>query len=154
PDWRDSLQAAARAGGAPVLTGVVQRLPPGTDGRITLYNAATLTDSAGQLGSHTDYRKRALVPITERIPFIDPAWFSDAYPPPLRGFSPGGEVEPFAVGAERVGALICFESTFAGLTRAYRAAGATLVVNLTNDAVLGGGRGPDQHLAHLPVRAV
>src|SRR5690606_21333168 len=43
---------------------------------------------------------------------------------------------------------------FAGLTRAYRAAGATLVVNLTNDAVLGGGRGPDQHLAHLPVRAV
>ena len=36
----------------------------------------------------------------------------------------------------------------------YRAQGADLVVNLTNDAVLGAGRGPAQHLAHLAVRAV
>lgn len=154
PGWRDSLRAAALATGAPLLTGVVQRLPPGADGRIILFNAAVLTDSAGALGSHPGYRKRVLVPVTERIPFVDPAWFSDAYPPPLRGFSAGTMEEPLLVGEERVGALICFESAFPGLVRGYRAAGATLIANLTNDAVLGEGRGPAQHLAHIAVRAV
>ena len=154
PDWRDSLQAAAVSVGAPILTGVVQRVPPGADGRIGLHNAAILTDSAGQLGAHPDYRKRMLVPITERIPFVDPAWFSSEYPPPLRGFTPGTMEEPLSVDGHGVGALICFESAFPALARQYRERGATLIANLTNDAVLGDGRGPAQHAAHVAVRAV
>jgi apolipoprotein N-acyltransferase len=62
--------------------------------------------------------------------------------------------EPLVLDIGRVGALICFESAFPELARDYRAQGADLVVNLTNDAVLGAGRGPAQHLAHLAVRAV
>ncbi len=156
PGWADSLRAAAGAVGAPVLFGVVQaELMP--DGRGALYNAAMLTDVSGALIGRPSYHKRALVPVSERVPFVDPAWFGlrgDAMPGTTRGFRRGVSDDPFALPFGGVGTLICFESAFPALSRAYGRKGAALLASITNDAALRGSRGASQHLAHLSLRAI
>ena len=54
----------------------------------------------------------------------------------------------------RFAALICYEGIFPGLTRRFVAAGARLLVNISNDAWYGRTSAPYQHLAMAAVRAV
>ena len=60
----------------------------------------------------------------------------------------GGDV---AIG---VSSLICYEGIFPALTRNFVAAGARLLVNISNDAWYGRTSAPHQHLAMAAVRAV
>ena len=154
PDWRDSLRAAARAQGAPVLAGVIDVEPRDAD-HLTLYNAVLLTDRTGEVRA-APYRKRYLVPVVERVPFVDPAWLPDV--PWLGGFGRGGVPEPFVVDPARpdvrVGVIVCYESVFGEAARVLRERGATLLVNATNDAWFGRTDAPWQHAAHLVLRAI
>ena len=65
--------------------------------------------------------------------------------------------EPGATLATRFGdaaTVICFEGIFPEIVRAQTRRGAGLLINLSNDAWLGPGAGPEQHLAMVALRAV
>ena len=120
------------------------------------FNSAFLVRADGL----DDYRydKRHLVPIVERAPLLPAAWVGG---PEYFGSFAAGEGWPLAVvGSETFGVLICYESTFPGASRAFRRAGADVLVNITNDSWYGGE--PRwartlalwQHPAHLVMRAI
>ncbi len=110
----------------------------------------------------SEYDKQYLVPIVERVPFLDPAWL-EHFTGPLRwfgGLGRGTRTETFPAGGSAFGIMICYESIFAPLGRAYRREGAAFLVNMTNDSWYG--RSPFwartsalwQHPAHLVMRAI
>ncbi|MDX2044768.1 MAG: apolipoprotein N-acyltransferase [Acidobacteriota bacterium] len=54
----------------------------------------------------------------------------------------------------RVGAFICYEAAYPDLVRGFVKNGATLLVNVSNDAWFGNTAGARQHLAHARMRAI
>lgn len=54
----------------------------------------------------------------------------------------------------RVGAFICYEAAYPDLVRGFVKNGATLLVNVSNDAWFGNTAGARQHLAHAQMRAI
>lgn len=148
PGSAPAVQALGRfAGeaGAPILFGAL-----GRDSGPLPFNSAFLLEADG----FADFRydKRRLVPVVERTPFA----FGGA-----EGDYGVGRGWPLAeVGGVRYGVLVCYESSYPEEARALRQAGADVLVNVTNDAWLGG---PDpltrtvalwQHPAHLVMRAI
>jgi len=153
PDWRDSLRALTRDAHTPILFGVIDYTVTGPGPQdYDYFNAAMLVDSAGRIGTQPAYHKKYLVPIVERVPFLNPRWFSGIQY--FGGFGRGTSARPFELPFGRVGVLICYESIFPQQSRRYRRAGADLIVNLTNDAWFGKGTAPYQHEAHLRLRAI
>jgi apolipoprotein N-acyltransferase len=109
-------------------------------------------DSVGTGPENPPYHKRFLVPVVERVPFLNPEWFSGIdY---FGGFGRGELVPPYALPFGKVGVLICYESVFLEHSRHFRRAGADLLVNITNDAWFGRSTAPYQHHAHLILRAI
>jgi apolipoprotein N-acyltransferase len=153
PDWTDSLRTLARGARTPILFGMIDLTVtgPGPDD-FDYFNAATLVDSTGRIGTEPAYHKMYLVPIVERVPFINPRWFAGIKY--FGGFGRGDGARPFTLPFGRVGVLICYESIFPQQSRRYRLAGADLLVNLTNDAWFGRSLAPYQHEAHLRLRAI
>ena len=152
PDWATDVSALAAQSHTPILFGVLDVDFPAA-GQMEYFNAAMLADSSGSIRSQPPYHKRELVPVVERVPFLDPRWFAK-----LRffgGFGRGGSDQPpFTLPFGKVGVLICYESIFPEIAREYRRAGASLVVNITNDAWFGRSLAPWQHEAHLALRAI
>ena len=152
PDWATDVSALAQQSHTPILFGVLDVEFP-EPGKFEYFNAAMLADSTGSIRAQPPYHKRELVPVVERVPFLDPRWFAK-----LRffgGFGRGGSDQPpFTLPFGKVGVLICYESIFPEITREYRRAGASLVVNITNDAWFGRSLAPWQHEAHLALRAI
>jgi len=85
------------------------------------------------------------------VPFLDPRWFRLRW---FGGFGKGRGLPLYPTAMGRFGVLICYESVFEDLARAYRRGGADFLVNVTNDAWYGRTAGPYQHAAHLVLRAV
>jgi apolipoprotein N-acyltransferase len=54
----------------------------------------------------------------------------------------------------RVGAFICYEAAYPDLVRGFVKNGASLLVNVSNDAWFGNTAGARQHLAHARMRAI
>lgn len=152
PEWVRSISQHARARGIALVVGALDVVPsPRYRRGYEYFNAAFVFDSAGTVLS-PPYHKNYLVPIVERVPFVDPQWFER-----LRWFGGASAGEPGAVyrlGTDRFGILICYESAFENLSRRYRALGADFLVNITNDAWFGKTSAPYQHAAHLVMRAV
>lgn len=151
PHWTDSLRATVGSSGVPILFGFLDSTIP-TPNSFVYYNAAALTDAQGNLSDQVPYRKAFLVPIVERVPFVNPAWFARFNY--FGSFGRGVDPIPFALPFGKVGVLICYESIFPQLSRRYRRDGVSLLVNVTNDAWFGRSTAPYQHFAHLPIRAV
>lgn len=152
PNWSDTLRVLAREGHVPILFGaldLVERAP----GDYDYYNAAMLVDSIGRLGAEPAYHKTYLVPVVERVPFLNPRWFAA-----LKFFGGFGRgmhhPPPFTFPFGKVGVLICYESIFPQRSRTYRREGASVIVNITNDAWFGRSIAVHQHFAHLPLRAI
>lgn len=116
------------------------------------WNAAFLFDSTGTRNHQLVYHKRVLVPIVERVPFVNPRWFAGIKF--FGGFGVGDAGPVYQVGMGRFGVLICYESLFEDLSRDYRRRGADFVVNITNDSWFGRTAAPYQHAAHLVMRAI
>jgi apolipoprotein N-acyltransferase len=150
-DWPDSIRALAAATHTPLLFGVVDAQFY-TATTYDYYNAAMLADSTGRLGTQAPYRKEFLVPIVERVPFVNPRWFAGLKY--FGGFGRGGHPVPFRLPFGSVGVVICYESIFGDLFRFYRQEGADVVLNITNDAWFGETNAPYQHVAHLRLRAI
>ena len=155
PDWVDSVRALVAIERAPILFGTIDlewvdafSTPP----KYNYYNAALLADSLGRIDAQPPYRKKYLVPIVERVPFLNPQWFSGIdY---FGGFGRGGEPPPFELPFGGVGTLICYESIYPQHARAFRRQGADLLANITNDAWFGHSSAPWQHFAHMRLRAI
>lgn len=171
----DRLRAAAQELSirvdAPILVGAYGA-GDGADSGV--YNSAFLIQPrarprSGEAGSRdrapARYDKQKLVPFIERVPFVDPRLLQD---PAVRagehrlGSLERGRGRPMFRGQNGAafGLLICYESIFAPMARAYRADGADFIVNITNDAwygfdtPLGRTTGLWQHPAHLVLRAI
>ncbi|HEX8851696.1 MAG TPA: apolipoprotein N-acyltransferase [Gemmatimonadaceae bacterium] len=157
PEWRDTLSALGRAGRTPILFGVVDvqwYAPPipGHDLDYDYFNAALLTDSLGNVGAYPPTRKQYLVPVVERVPFLNPRWFGA-----LKYFGGYGRGHGAVVYEEPWGAfgvLICYESIFPSQARALRRNGADVLLNITNDAWFGRSTAPWQHESHMRLRAI
>jgi apolipoprotein N-acyltransferase len=150
PTWERRLREHAARAGVPLVVGGID-VRPLADGSPEFFNAAFVFDAGGRRHP-TPYHKNYLVPIVERVPFVNPRWFSW-----LRWFGAFGVGAPgavYQVPIGRFGILICYESAFEDLSRRYRRQGADFLVNITNDAWFGNTSAPYQHAAHLTMRAI
>lgn len=146
------IGALAREYQVPLFVGGIhyERSGPGSED-YDYWNAGFAYDSTGSRDPYPVYHKRYLVPITERVPFVNPRWFKLRFFGAFAVGEPGGV---YPIGPGTFGVIICYESAFEGLPRRYRALGADYVVNITNDAWFGATAAPRQHLAHLVMRAI
>jgi apolipoprotein N-acyltransferase len=151
PDWGDSLRALAAITHAPLVFGILD-VTFRSSRDYDIYNAAMVADSTGVVGAQPAYHKRYLVPIVERVPFVDPKWFDGMKY--FGAFGRGGTPIPFKFSFGSAGVIVCYESIFADLARTYRREGADLLLNITNDAWFGETSAPYQHSAHLRLRAI
>jgi len=149
--WDVLVRAVVGRLGVPLLAGGLDvEFHP--DGSYDYYNAAFLYDSTGNRLGQPSYRKKYLVPVTERVPFLPPRWFGALTW--FGGFSRGDRFPVYRIAEGGFGVLICYESIFEDLARRYRREGADFVVNITNDGWFGSTVGPYQHAAHLVMRAI
>ncbi|HEX5435979.1 MAG TPA: apolipoprotein N-acyltransferase [Gemmatimonadaceae bacterium] len=151
PEWTRTIRALTRSGHVPLLFGVLDAVIRSPDD-YDIYNAAMLADSAGYIDFAHPYRKTYLVPIVERVPFVNPHWFSSLKF--FGSFARGGTPVPFTLPFGKVGVIICYESIFPQRSRLYRREGADILLNITNDAWFGKTIAPYQHEAHLSLRAI
>ena len=113
-----------------------------------LRNTVLLLDE--RLEPLASYDKLLLFPFSERMPWP----FSLLFATRLE-VGPGSTLVTLSLDeAVKLGPLICYEVLFATHARALVAAGASVLVNLSNDSWFGTTRALDQHLAAAILRAV
>jgi apolipoprotein N-acyltransferase len=118
-----------------------------------LFNSAFLVRPDGTVVSR--YDKRVLVPFGEYMPLGDRFPRLRTLSPATGNFRPGtGPIALTAAPGARIGTLICYEDVVPRLARAAVRSGATVLLNLTNDAWYGDGAQPHQHQALAIWRAV
>lgn len=130
-----------------VLLGAITERPDGDD-----HNSAVLFDAGGRVRGL--YHKEHLVPFGEYVPMQQVLFFARKLTEPVGRFLPGHDQAPLAVGAARLGVLVCYEDIFPEIARRQARAGATLFVNITNDAWYGRSSAPYQHAALSAMRAI
>jgi apolipoprotein N-acyltransferase len=151
PTWEPLIAAHAVRDSIPIVTGGLDVVWGETSDDYEYYNSAFMFDTDGRRDPYPVYHKRYLVPIVERVPFLNPRWFN------LKWFGGFGIGEPGAIYEQDIGKfgiLICYESIFEDLSRRYRREGADVIINITNDAWYGETAAPHQHAAHLVMRAI
>ena len=114
-------------------------------------NSAVTLDPDGRLLG--EYSKVNLVPFGEFVPwpfhlFVEKITLQAGM------FVPGESVTTALVGGRSVGTFICYESVFAGFVRQFTAAGASVLVNISNDSWYGRSAAREQHLLIARMRAV
>jgi len=150
-EYRERLEFLAKRLGISLLFGTVDYRP--IKGQIQPVNAAALIRSDGSWGE--TYAKMHLVPFGEYVPLSGILGFVNRMVSGAIGdFAPGDEAVVVSVGPLRVGTAICYEMIFPELVRRFAESGATLLVNLTNDAWFGASSGPYQHFQMVRMRAV
>jgi apolipoprotein N-acyltransferase len=174
---REKLDALARETGAYLITSTAT-----VDGERYFNSVHTISPhSNSQLESKPSrrYDKIRLVPFGEYVPWR--SVLGHFVPRTIlgEGFTPGNEavVNPLRLEAERalivkgegsepsaaierttnyvrVGSFICYEAAYPDLVRRFAQNGATLLVNVSNDAWFGNTAGARQHLMHAMMRAI
>lgn len=106
------------------------------------------------------YDKHVLVPFGERWPLLESAepLYHVAFGlfglPLLENTVPGPRPDILATPGGPVAAYVCYESVFSRIPREMVAAGATVLVNVTNDAWYSRGSGMRQHFDMGRMRAI
>lgn len=148
---RERVAAVARDTRAWLLVGspAVEHDPAD---RARYFNRVYLIGPDGAIAGH--YDKRILVPFGEYVPMQSVLFFVDRIVEGAGGFASGGRQAPLRFGPHAAGVQICYEAIYPALAREQAAAGASLLVNVTNDAWFGDTSAPWQHLAMASFRAV
>ena len=117
-----------------------------------IYNSAILINEEGRLVGQ--YDKIRLLPFGEYVPL--PRWLPGAtlITGIVGDFEPGANYTLFPIGDEKVGVFICIESAYPSIARAFAAADADVLINISNDGYLGRTAVIKQHLANAVFRAV
>lgn len=145
------LREFVKESGAPLLFGAPGYLKNGAHS-FRIFNRAYLITPQGHDAGY--YDKEHLVPFGEYLP----PWLAFEFLVPLLqgvgDFTPGLAVAPLRTGNLALGMLICYESIFPELAQARVAAGANILVNISNDGWFGDSSAPEQHLQMAALRAV
>ncbi|MCP2500291.1 MAG: apolipoprotein N-acyltransferase [Deltaproteobacteria bacterium] len=142
------LDAIAVIGGIPILFGAPWYDPAGGEH----FNSVFQMDARGVVLGR--YDKRHLVPFGEYVPLRPVLFFLKRLTAGAGDFSTGTSPALFRVHGQPVAASICYEALFPALIREGVLAGATWLVNVTNDAWFGDTVAPHQHLAMARMRCV
>jgi len=121
-------------------------------GRAAYHNSAILFDDRGRIVEH--YKKVQLVPHGEYAPYKKWLPFTGKLVAHGSDFVRGKKGQTIAWQGERLGALICYEISFPGLSRAMVNNGADILVNMSNDAWFGRTSGPYQHFSMAVFRSI
>jgi apolipoprotein N-acyltransferase len=175
PAVREKLDALARETGSYLITSTAT-----IEGPLYFNSVHTISPrSNSQLGAKSlrRYDKIRLVPFGEYVPWRP---VLGRFVPAIVGdFTPGSEavVNPLRLDSERavimtgegsapspaierttnyvrVGSFVCYEAAYPNLVRRFAQNGATLLVNVSNDAWFGNTAGARQHLMHAMMRAI
>lgn len=119
---------------------------------VRYYNSAFLISPGMEVVDR--YDKLHLVPFGEYVPLKKLLFFVDKMTEGIGDFSTGDRVKTLDMPGTKIGTLICYEGVFPDLTRKIVREGATLLVNITNDAWFGNTSAPYQHLSMYSFRAV
>lgn len=142
---RDHVSNMARIARASVLMGTVAHNDRGAP-----LNAALMISPQGEpIGR---YDKMFPVPFGEYIPWPFGA-VAKKITSEIGDFEPGNKVVTFPLGANRIGAFICYESAFPHLVRQFAVQGATVYANISNDGYFGRSAAREQHLSLVRMRA-
>jgi apolipoprotein N-acyltransferase len=138
----------ARAG-VPLLFGAPW-YDPAAGGKV--YNSVFHMDDRGVVRGR--YDKRHLVPFGEYVPLRRILFFMKKLTVGENDFSAGTGPVLFEIAGARMAASVCYEAIFPPILRDGVAAGAGILVNVTNDAWFGDTVAPHQHLAMARLRCV
>ncbi len=148
PASRAFLERVAREAGASFIFNTISF----EDGdRARPRNSSATLDRAGALRSQ--YSKIHLVPFGEFVPWPF-HYFVTKITLQAGTFRPGSRIAVAQVDGHGVGTFICYESVFARSIRKFVAAGAELLVNISNDSWYGRSAARAQHLLVARMRAV
>jgi apolipoprotein N-acyltransferase len=141
------------AGGTPLLAGSIDAVWR-TDTQRDYYNASMLFNTKGELLG--TYYKQHLVLFGEYIPFEGKIPLINALTPIGSSFTSGRIATQFKLpgDARAFSVLICFEDSLPCLARKAARAGASLLVNQTNDSWFDPDCGSEQHLANAVFRCI
>jgi apolipoprotein N-acyltransferase len=117
-----------------------------------LYNSAVVIAPTGE--KVAEYDKNALVPFGEYIPGRSWLPFMGRVKALVGEIAPGKDLSLSAVAGARIGTLICFETTRPDLARRMKRDGASVLVQISNEAWFGPTSEPRQMLAAAIFRAV
>jgi apolipoprotein N-acyltransferase len=149
--FRERVTRFVRENRAALLFNSLEPAPAGGG-----FNAAVLVDEEGRPA--VQYDKIRLLPFGEYVPV--PSWVPGAsfVSGVVGDFTPGARFTLMPLGpsteAPRAGVFICIESAYPYIARTFAAAGADVLVNITNDAYQGDTAVMRQHLANSVFRAV
>lgn len=141
------VEGAVRTVGAPFLVGAILDVP-GKGFR----NTNLLYDPDGRV--RATYDKIHLVPFGEYVPWPWLRRYVGALEQIPEDGIPGEGPVVFDVGGAKVGAVICFESTYPDLVRSFVREGAQIIVVSTNNASFRRSPASRQHLQMSRLRAV
>ncbi len=99
------------------------------------------------------YSKIHLVPFGEFVPWPF-HYFVEKITLQAGAFQPGTEVVVAPIDGHGAGTFICYESVFAAAIRKFTAAGAEVLVNISNDSWYGRSAARGQHLLIARMRAI
>jgi apolipoprotein N-acyltransferase len=147
PDWRKWLNRKMLAWGVPLLFGGLKLKADGRQANNGLYlfnpDAPAALSFAG---------KRHLVPFGEYVPSWIP--FLHKLVPNIADFRPAHDSGVLSDAHGRYGSLVCYEAIFPEEARHRVQEGATVLINVTNDAWYGKTPAAWQHLQAARMRAV
>ncbi|MFN2425057.1 MAG: apolipoprotein N-acyltransferase [Candidatus Binatia bacterium] len=142
---RNRLVELAKSTGAAIMLGAPRSEDLG-NGRAALYNSVYFF--APGADQPRTYDKRRLLPYVESSPV------TGSEIPDTSDYRAGESAQWFDVRGWRIAPLICFEAVYRQYAREAVLNGASLLVNLSNDAWFAGGAGPEQHHAMSLMRTV
>jgi apolipoprotein N-acyltransferase len=114
-------------------------------------SAVLLAVSGARLFS---YDKVHLVPFGEYVPLRKWLGFAGKLTADIGDFTPGTRYQVGRLPGGTFGAFICYEAIFPNEVRQFTAAGAQLLINMSNDGWFGRSAAPAQHVMMARVRAV
>jgi len=121
-------------------------------GKISYYNRAWYLSPEGEISGQ--YNKNHLVPFGEYVPLQEFLPFIHRLVPAAGDFSKGESTDPILMDKNPSGILICYEVIFPEIARSQVLNGASMLINITNDAWFGFTSAPYQHLFISVFRAI
>nr|WP_279593489.1 apolipoprotein N-acyltransferase [Pseudodesulfovibrio sp. S3-i] len=150
--FRKAVEMLARDTNTPIVTGSpAYRIINMKTNAYVLYNRAWLMDSTGRTTQF--YDKEHLVPFGEYMPLEKWVPF-DKLVQAAGNFKSGEDNHPLRLNGVALGMLICYEAIFPELAQKQVERGATVLLNISNDAWFGNTSAPGQHLSLSIMRAV